>query len=142
MPSPARNLFEAATARGRVIRQGDLACIVMDGSGAIVVPQQDLIQAQKWAQSRPPTNNLLSDRARFLDQFQVLIARPGSVQSTRGNERQLERLARAMLAAGYDLAEWVLPIELRDLGKRPAGQVPMPDRTAKKSEKPEEPDPP
>lgn len=123
MATQARNLFDAATARGRVIRQGDIACVIMDGHGAVVVPMQDFQQAQKWAQSRLPTANLLSDRARFLDQFATLISRPGSVQATRGNDRQLERLAKAMLGAGYDLGEWTLPAELKNIGH---GQAPAP----------------
>lgn len=119
MVAPARNLLEAATGRGRVLRQGDIVCLIMDGAGAVVVNMADWIAVQKWAQSRPPSGNLLSDRARFLEQFQVLIARPGTVQATRGNDRQLERLAQSMLAAGYDLGEWVLPAEFKDLGKVP-----------------------
>ena len=115
----ARNLYDAATGRGRVMRQGDIACIVMDGAGAMIVGMQDFMQAQKWAQSRLPSANMLSDRARFMDQFQVLISRPGSLQSTRGNDRQLERLAKSMAAAGYDLSEWTLPLELKSIGHAP-----------------------
>lgn len=119
MVQAPRTLFEAATRNGRVIRQGDIACIVMDGGGATIVFMQEFIGAQKWAQSRIPTSNLLSDRARFLDQFTALISRPGSIQATRGNDRQLEKLARAMLAAGYDLNEWTLPVEFKTLGCAP-----------------------
>lgn len=113
MAAPARNLFEAATSRGRVIRAGDIVCIIMDGAGAIIVSSQDFIQVQKWAQSKVPSANLLTDRARFFDQFAVLVSRPGSLQATRGNDRQLAHLAGAMAAAGYALAEWALPIQLR-----------------------------
>lgn len=109
-----RSLFDAVVARGRVIRQVDLACIVLDGGGACVVPMQDLVQAQKWAQSRAASGNLLTDRGRFLDQFNVLVSRPGSQQATRGNEKQLEKLARAMKQAGYDLGEWTLPPAFKD----------------------------
>lgn len=114
MAQQARNLFESATNRGRVIRQGDVACIVMDGAGASVVNMQDLLQAQRWAQSRPGSANLLNDRGRFLDQFSVLVSRPGSQQATRGNAHQLERLVRSMLQSGYDLSEWTLPPEMKD----------------------------
>jgi hypothetical protein len=123
MAQKPRTLFEAATARGRVIKQGEIACMVMDGGGAVIVFMQEFIGAQKWAQSRVPTANLLSDRARFLDQFSALISRPGSVQATRGNDRQLEKLARAMLGAGYDLAEWTLPVEFKAIGRGPAPQA-------------------
>lgn len=134
MATKARNLFEAATSRGRVLRQGEIACIVMDGGGSMIVTAQELMGAQKWAQSRLPTSNLLSDRARFLDQFSVLVSRPGSLQSTRGNERQLEKLAKAMLGAGYDLGEWTLPPELKSIGhapsKNPAAARRSPDASA------------
>ena len=126
---PPRTLFESATSRGRIVRQGDLACIVMDGGGAVVVSSQDLVLAQKWAQSRPPSGNLLTDRGRFLDQISVLISRPGSQQPTRGNDRQIERLARSMKQAGYDLSEWQLPPEM----KTPQYWMPVvPERPDKK----------
>ena len=130
MAQQPRTLFEAATARGRVIRQGEIACIVMDGAGAVMVFMHELIGAQKWAQSRVPTANLLSDRARFLDQFSALVSRPGSVQSTRGNDRNLEKLARAMLAAGYDLNEWTLPVELKTIGHGPPKTATKPAKAA------------
>lgn len=123
MATAPRTLFEAAIKNGRVMRQGEIACIVMDGAGAVVVSMQEFMGAQKWAQSRVPTANLLSDRARFLDQFSALIARPGSVQATRGNDRVLEKLARAMLAVGYDLNEWTLPVELKTIGHAPRPQA-------------------
>ena len=119
MATQPRNLFEAATSRGRVLRKGEVACIVMDGGGASIVFMQELTGAQKWAQSRLPSSNLLTDRARFLDQFTVLVSRPGSIQATRGNERQLEKIAKAMLGAGYDLSEWTLPPELKSIGHAP-----------------------
>ena len=122
MATQARNLFEAATGRGRVLRQGNIACIIMDGNGAVVTYMQDFAQARKWAQSKLPTSNLLSDRARFLDQFQVLVSRPGSIQATRGNQQQLEKLVKEMLAGGYDLSEWTLPAELKMMGRAPPPQ--------------------
>ena len=122
MATQARNLFEAATGRGRVLRQGNIACIIMDGNGAVVTYMQDFAQARKWAQSKLPTSNLLSDRARFLDQFQVLVSRPGSIQATRGNQQQLEKLVKEMLAGGYDLSEWTLSAELKMMGRAPPPQ--------------------
>lgn len=109
------------------MNQGDIVCIVMDGNGAVVVDAQEFQQARKWAQSKLPTSNMLTDRARLLDQFTMLVARPGSVQSTRGNERQLQRLVKGMIAAGYEVSDWTLPQELRDIAKAP------PPQPAKKS---------
>lgn len=137
---PPRNLYDSATRRGRVIRQGEIACIVMDGAGAVIVFMQELIGAQKWAQSRVPSANMLTDRARFLDQFTSLISRPGSVQATRGNDRQLEKLAKAMLAAGYDLNEWTLPVEMKTIGRAPPPEPQKPKGAADPVEDtPEEP---
>jgi hypothetical protein len=107
-------LFESATQRGRVVKQGDLVQIIVDGGGAMVVAMQDFVMAQKWAQSKPASGNAITDRGRFLEQFPVLVSRPGSFVGTRGNERQLQTFTKKMRAAGYDLAEWMLPPELKN----------------------------
>jgi hypothetical protein len=109
----ALSLFEAATTRGRVIRQGEIVQWVMDGSGAIVVPAQDFLIAQKWGQSRTGSTNIVTDRGRFLEKFETLIARPGSFVSTRGNTRSLASLAKLMIASGYDISEWGLPFDVK-----------------------------
>lgn len=129
----ARNLFESATSRGRVIRAGDIVCIVMDGAGAVIVPTMDFVQAQKWAQSKTPSANLLTDRARFLDQFTVLVSRPGSIQATRGNDRQLAHIATGMAAAGYALAEWSLPLQLRRVNTSHAPDAPQRRKTDRRA---------
>lgn len=107
------SLFEAATNRGRVIRQGEIVHWVMDGSGAVVVPAQDFLIAQKWGQSRTGSTNVVTDRGRFLEKFETLIARPGSFVSTRGNTRSLASLAKVMIASGYDMSEWGLPFDVK-----------------------------
>lgn len=120
MATQPRTLFESATQRGRIIRQGNITTIIMDGNGAVIVDIQDFQQARKWAQSKMPTANLLTDRARFLDQFPALVSRPGSVQATRGSQKPLEKLVKEMLASGMDLNEWTLPMELKAIGRPPA----------------------
>ncbi len=111
-PAHQRTLFESATLRARVVRHADIVCLIVDGAGAMVLPLQDFVQAQKWASARIASGNVLSDRGRFLERFLSLISRPGSIAPTRGNQRQLEAIARAMRAAGYDLSEWSLPKEI------------------------------
>lgn len=108
-----QSLFQSATSRGRVVRQGDLVCVIIDGGGSMVMSTQDFLQAQKWAQSKPATGNALTDRGRFLDQIGSMVSRPGSLIPTRGNDRQVATLARQMRQAGYDLSEWNLPPELK-----------------------------
>ncbi len=107
------NLFESATSRGRVIRQGDIVQIVIDGGGALVTTAQDFRVAQKWAQSKPASGNLVTDRGRLFEQLGSLVSRPGTIVQTRGNAKQLEQLARLMRQGGYDLGEWMLPPELK-----------------------------
>jgi hypothetical protein len=113
MAQVPKNLYEAVTLRARVLRQGDIVCYIVDGGGAMVMASQDFLQAQKWATSKPFSGNALTDRARFLEQIPALVSRPGSMLPTRGNDRQVERLAIAMRQAGYDLGEWLLPPELK-----------------------------
>lgn len=128
------SLFESATARGRVIRQADLVCMVVDGGGSIVVPMQDFLQAQKWAQSKPASGNAVTDRGRFLEQFATVVARPGSFCQTRGNDKQLGSLAKQMRQAGYDLNEWSLPPELKS---NPPPAAPKPRAAAPAADPPE-----
>ena len=129
----ARNLFESATSRGRVIRAGDIVCIVMDGAGAMVVSSMEFVQAQKWAQSKIPSANMLTDRARFLDRFVVMVSRPGSLQATRGSDRQLAQLASGMAAAGYTMSEWSLPMQLRRVATSTPPDAPQRRKTERRA---------
>lgn len=106
------SLYEMATGKGRVIRQGEIVQVVMDGAGAFVCGAQDFMVAQKWAMSRTGSSNAVTDRGRFIEKIEVLIARPSSFVSTRGSSVPVERLAKAMKQAGYDLKEWGVPIEV------------------------------
>jgi len=110
----ARNLslYEMATGKGRVIRQGEIVQVVMDGAGAFVCGAQDFMVAQKWAMSRTGSSNTVTDRGRFIEKIEVLIARPNSFVTTRGSSVPLERLAKTMKQAGYDLKEWGVPMEI------------------------------
>jgi hypothetical protein len=114
-------LLEAALKRIRVIRQGDIVQLVIDGGGALVTTTQEFMQAQKWASSKTATGNIVTDRGRLLEQIGPLISRPGSMLSTRGNAKQVEALAKLMKQGGYDLGEWMLPPELKN------PQVPQPE---------------
>lgn len=119
MSAKLANLYASATRGARVIKQGDVVQIVIDGGGALAAPMQDFQQAQKWANSKPATGNAISDRGRFLEQLPVLIARPGSFCATRGNDKYLEKLAKAMKAGGLDINDWSLPPSVKDLLKKP-----------------------
>ncbi|MEQ1439603.1 hypothetical protein AAG565_09580 [Fontimonas sp. SYSU GA230001] len=108
-----QNLFEAATAQARVVKQGDLVQVVIDGGGAFVTTLEEFSQARKWAERKAASGNRVTDRGRFFEQIGTLISRPGTQAATRGNIRTLEGLARKMKAGGYELGDWGLPPELR-----------------------------
>lgn len=124
-------LLDVVQQRLRTIRQGDIAQLVVDGGGAMVVTSQELAQAQKWAQRKSASGNAMTDRARYLDQITVMISRPGSMLPTRGHVQALEKLAKQMMQAGYDINEWALPPELRGLGRPPALDAKPPEKADK-----------
>ncbi|NGY04669.1 hypothetical protein [Solimonas terrae] len=109
------NLFESATSRARVIRQGEIVQVVIDGGGAFVTFMQEFNQAKKWATPKTASGNMITDRGRFFEQIGTLVSRPGSMVGTRGSGKYVENLVRAMNQAGYDIGEWMLPPELKDL---------------------------
>ena len=130
----SESLFEAALKRIRVIRQGDIVQLVIDGGGAMVTTTQEFMQAQKWASSKTATGNIVTDRGRLLEQIGPLVARPGSMLGTRGNAKQVEALAKLMKQGGYDLGEWMLPPELKN------PQIPQPEPPKPKPAAPAEDD--
>lgn len=110
------NLFESATKRARIQRQGTLTQIVIDGGGAMVVMSQEFVQVQKWASSKAASQNAITDTGRFLTQFTALVSRPGSVVGTTGSDKAIEGLVRAMKQGGYDVNEWMLSPKQKDVG--------------------------
>lgn len=140
MATKTLSLYDSATGNGRVIRQGEIVQVIMDGAGAFVCVAQDFSVAQKWAMSRTGSGNKVTDRGRFIEKIEVLISRPNSFVSTRGSSVPVERLAKSMKQAGYDLKEWniakdiVEAVEKRpEMGKKKAAEPEPP------SESPEEP---
>lgn len=108
-----QNLFEAATMQARIVKQGDLVQVVIDGGGAFVTTLEDFTQARKWAERKASSGNRVTDRGRFFEQIGLLISRPGTQAATRGTTKAVEGLARKMKAGGYDIGDWALPPELR-----------------------------
>lgn len=106
-------VFDSAMKRLQLSRYGDIVLLVMPGEGAILVPGADFSVAQKWAQRRHSTGSPMRDRALFLDRFDTVVARSGSLVSTRGSRKPLEGLVRAMRSAGLSPDEWSLPADLK-----------------------------
>lgn len=127
------NLFESAVSRARVIRQGEIVQVVIDGGGAFVTFTQEFHQAQKWATPKTATGNMITDRGRFFEQIGTLISRPGSMVGTRGHGKYVEQLARKMLQGGYDIGEWMLPPELKDLATAHLKTAPPPKKPAEET---------
>jgi len=131
------SLYDVATHNGRVIRQGEIVQVVMDGAGAFVCAAQDFQIAQKWAMSRTGSGNKVTDRGRFIEKIEVLISRPNSFVSTRGSSVPVERLAKAMKQAGYDLKEWNIARDV--IASVEAKPVQATKKTAAEEPPPEEP---
>lgn len=119
-----KTLYESVESRARIVKQGEIVCIIIDGGGAMVAATQDFMAAQKWASSRTASGNDITDRGRFLEQIPAVVARPGSISGTRGSDKLVEGIAKNMKQAGYDLAEWQLPPELKNLGHAPKEDKP------------------
>ena len=130
------SLYEMAASKGRVIRQGEIVQMVMDGAGAFVCSAQDFTIAQKWGMSRTGSGNIVTDRGRLLDKIEVLISRPNSFVSTRGSSVPIERLAKAMKQAGYDLKEWNIARDVIELIEKRPGQEPAKKAAAEQANEP------
>ncbi|HEY1076867.1 MAG TPA: hypothetical protein VGE51_09275 [Fontimonas sp.] len=131
MPQRTLTLLEAVQQRMRTIRQGDIAQLIVDGGGAMVATSLEVAQAGKWAQRKPSTGNVMTDRSRYFEQITVMISRQGSMFPTRGHHAAIEKLAKQMMQAGYDINEWALPPELRGLGRHAALDAKPADKTDK-----------
>lgn len=133
------SLYEMAASKGRVIRQGEIVQMVMDGAGAFVCSAQEFVTAQKWGMSRTGSGNITTDRGRLLDKIEVLISRPNSFVSTRGSSVPIERLAKAMKQAGYDLKEWNITRDVIALIEKRPDQTPPMKKAAPEEPVPDDP---
>lgn len=118
---PDLKMFESALTRLQVSRYGELVQLVMPGEGALIVPTAEFTFAQKWAQRRNSTGSPIRDRALVLEKLDTVIARSGSLVSTRGSRKPLETLVRAMRGAGFAPEEWNLPADLKTVPKPDSG---------------------
>lgn len=105
-----KNLFEAAIGNGTVRRFRDFALVVLDGEGALCVPNDVWLPAASWALSRAPSGNRLRDRFQLLSRLDILVTRRGTaVISTTGAHLRLARLRDVMKREGLDVQEWNFP---------------------------------
>jgi hypothetical protein len=115
MAKPQLTLFQSACGKLRVSRMGAITMLVVDGQGAALVLTADFSPVEKWAKAKPQGPNASIDMMKIMEKLDVLVARPGtSFASTRGSNKPLEAVVKAMKAAGIDPKEYQLPPELRD----------------------------
>ena len=124
-----KNLFEAAIGNGTVRRFRDFALVVLDGEGALCVPNDVWLPAASWALSRSPSGNRLRDRFQLLSRLDILVTRRGTaVISTAGAHLRLARLRDVMQREGLDIAEWNFPPQsVLDQALNPEGSPPAAD---------------
>ncbi len=105
-----KNVLEAAIGNGTVRRFRDFALVLLDGEGAIAVPNDVWLPAAAWARSKSPSGNRLRDRFQLLQRLEVLVTRRGTaIISTNGAHLRLARLRDAMKQEAIELKEWNFP---------------------------------
>ncbi|MGH8459256.1 MAG: hypothetical protein ACRESV_07890, partial [Nevskiales bacterium] len=115
MSSNARpvTLYDSLFKAGAVSRMGDITLMRFDGFGAVVTNSQTFNHAASWAKARQATPNKERNRSMFLDRIDVLITRCGTALLTRGSNKPLVDLTKAMASGGMDLMEWNVPLAVK-----------------------------
>lgn len=117
-----KTVLEAAIGNGTVRRFREFALVVLDGEGALCVPNDIWLPAAAWAASRAPSGNRQRDRMSLLQRLEVLVTRRGTaVISTTGAHLRLARLRDVMKRDGLEIADWNFPPkEILDHALNPA----------------------
>jgi hypothetical protein len=126
-----KTILEAAIGNGSVRRFRDFALVILDGEGALCVPNDTWLPAASWAGSRAPSGNRMRDRMNLLQRLDVLVTRRGTaIVSTTGAHLRLARLQALMKRDGLDVSEWNFPAQsVLDNALNPPqrAEVPQPD---------------
>lgn len=107
------NLFKSAMRGVELIRKGELVELRVKGV-SLCVSNTELFRKQQWASARPGVGNPSTDRKRLFAAFETVIAQAGSGIATRGNEKALLDLAKAMKLAGLPMEQWGLDKSVMD----------------------------
>lgn len=99
------------SAGGRVTRAGDMAVVYMQGA-AFATSAQEFQQAQQWARSKPGHDIPHRDRQAFIARFETIIGRNGSGIATKGGNKVLSRIVKAMEQMGLTVDDWMIPPNL------------------------------
>lgn len=119
---------------GRVTRAGDLAVVYMQ-SGAFASTVQDFQQAQQWARSKPGHEIAHKDRQAFIARFETIIGRNGSGIATKGGNKVLSRIVKAMEQMGLTVDDWMIPDNL-DIDEIEIKKKDKPEEAAAAGEEP------
>lgn len=135
-----KTVLEAAIGNGSVRRFRDFALVVLDGEGALCVPNDIWLPAASWATSRTPSGNRMRDRMSLLQRLEVLVTRRGTaVVSTTGAPLRLARLRDVMKREGLDVGEWNFPPQaVLDQALNPTPLPPKPEDLPPPSATPED----
>ena len=124
-----KTVLEAALGNGTVRKFRDFALVVLDGEGALCVPNDVWLPAASWANGRAPSGNRIRDRMALLGRLDTLVTRRGTaIVSTSGAPIRLARLRDQMKRDGLDIGEWNFPAaEVLDaaLGAVPSRPAPV-----------------
>lgn len=105
-----KTVLEAALGNGMVRKFREFALVVLDGEGALCVPNDVWLPAASWANGRAPSGNRIRDRMQLLGRLDVLVTRRGTaIVSTCGAPLRLARLREQMKRDGLDIGEWNFP---------------------------------
>jgi hypothetical protein len=114
-PAPPRPvpLYDSLFKAGAVSRMGEITVMRFDGFGAVVAPTQTFMQAATWSKSRNAGPNKERNRNMVLDRMDTFITRVGTPLLTRGSNKPLTDLAKAMASGGLDMMEWNVPLAVK-----------------------------
>lgn len=105
-----KTTLEAALGNGVVRKFREFALVVLDGEGALCVPNDVWLPAASWANGRAPSGNRIRDRMALLGRLEVLVTRRGTaIVSTSGAPIRLARLRDQMKRDGLEISEWNFP---------------------------------
>lgn len=105
-----KTVLEAALGNGTVRRFREFALVVLDGEGALCVPNDIWLPAASWARARAASGNRVRDRMLLLARLDILVTRRGTaIVSTSGAPLALARLREQMRREGLVLTEWNFP---------------------------------
>lgn len=124
----ANSMMDNVLSGGRVSRAGDLAVVYLQAC-AFATTSQDYQQVQQWARSKTGSDVPNRDKAAFIARFETIIGRNGSGIATKGSNKVLAKMVKAMEQMGLTPEDWMIPPNL-DADEIEVKKKAKPDDTA------------